>query len=122
MRGRLRLHEEAGAEYDAAFDWYLARNKDAAVQLSEEFERALADIARASAMGRRPARYEKISTKEISLHYCLPRVGVWRDPNRRGSPHEPQAGILEGAHLVVETKSGQNPVIPTARQDHPRSG
>jgi hypothetical protein len=27
------LHEEAAAEYDAAFDWYLQRSSDAALKL-----------------------------------------------------------------------------------------
>jgi plasmid stabilization system protein ParE len=41
------LHEEAAAEYDAAFDWYLQRSPDAALKLDTEFGRALAEIARA---------------------------------------------------------------------------
>jgi toxin ParE1/3/4 len=43
----LELHEEAGAEYDAAFDWYLERSQDAALQFNTEVDRALAEIARA---------------------------------------------------------------------------
>jgi plasmid stabilization system protein ParE len=41
------LHEEAAAEYDAAFDWYLQRSPDAALKLDAEFGRALAEIAQA---------------------------------------------------------------------------
>jgi toxin ParE1/3/4 len=43
----VELHEEAAAEYNAAFDWYLQRSPDAALKLDAEFERALAEIAQA---------------------------------------------------------------------------
>ena len=43
----VELHEEAGAEYDAAFDWYLKRNPDAAIKFDSEFDRALTEIGRA---------------------------------------------------------------------------
>ena len=43
----LELHEEAGAEYDAAFDWYLERSPDAALKFDSELNRAVAEIARA---------------------------------------------------------------------------
>jgi plasmid stabilization system protein ParE len=43
----VELHEEAAAEYDAAFDWYLARSPDAALKFDAEFDRALAEIAQA---------------------------------------------------------------------------
>ena len=43
----LELHEEAGAEYDAAFDWYLERSPDAALKFDAEFDRALAEIVQA---------------------------------------------------------------------------
>ena len=41
------LHEEAAAEYDAAFDWYLARSPDAALKFDAEFDRALVQVAQA---------------------------------------------------------------------------
>jgi plasmid stabilization system protein ParE len=41
----MELHEEAAAEYDAAFDWYLARSPDAALKLDKELDRALSEIA-----------------------------------------------------------------------------
>ena len=41
----LELHEEAAAEYDAAFDWYLERSPDAALKFDAEVDRALAQIA-----------------------------------------------------------------------------
>jgi plasmid stabilization system protein ParE len=41
------LHDEAGAEYDAAFDWYLQRSPDAALKFDAEVERATSEIAQA---------------------------------------------------------------------------
>lgn len=38
------FHEEAGAEYDAAFEWYLERSPDAALKFDAEVEHALAQI------------------------------------------------------------------------------
>ncbi len=43
----LDLHEEAAAEYDAAFDWYLQRSPDAALKFDAEFDRALTEIVQA---------------------------------------------------------------------------
>jgi len=43
----INLHEEAAADYDAAFDWYLERSPDAAGAFDTEFEHALAQIAQA---------------------------------------------------------------------------
>ena len=39
-----RFHPEAGAEYDAAFDWYLKRSPDAAFRFDAEVDRALSEI------------------------------------------------------------------------------
>jgi plasmid stabilization system protein ParE len=41
------FHDEAAAEYDAAFDWYLARSPDAALKFDAEVDRALAQIMQA---------------------------------------------------------------------------
>ena len=41
------VHDEAAAEYDAAFDWYLERSPDAAIKFDAEVERALAQIVQA---------------------------------------------------------------------------
>ena len=42
-----QFHQEATEEYDAAFDWYLERNQDAALRFDVEVDRALAEIAAA---------------------------------------------------------------------------
>jgi toxin ParE1/3/4 len=41
----VEFHDEAGVEYDVAFDWYLKRSPDAALMFDAEVNRALADIA-----------------------------------------------------------------------------
>jgi toxin ParE1/3/4 len=43
----VEFHEEASAEYDAAFDWYLDRSAEAALDFDAEVGRALGDIASA---------------------------------------------------------------------------
>lgn len=43
----VELHEEAAADYDAAFDWYLERSPAAARAFDTEFERALGQISQA---------------------------------------------------------------------------
>jgi len=42
-----KFHGQAAAEYDAAFDWYLARSPDAALKFDAEVDRALAQIIQA---------------------------------------------------------------------------
>jgi plasmid stabilization system protein ParE len=42
----LKFHEEAAAEYDSAFDWYLERNPDAALKFDAEVGDALSQILR----------------------------------------------------------------------------
>jgi toxin ParE1/3/4 len=40
----ITFHDEAAAEYDAAFDWYLARSPDAARRFDTEVQRALQQV------------------------------------------------------------------------------
>jgi toxin ParE1/3/4 len=42
-----RFHNEAAAEYDAAFEWYLERSPDAALRFDAEVDRALSQIIQA---------------------------------------------------------------------------
>ena len=43
----VELHDEASAEYDAAFDWYLRRSPDSALKFDAEVNRALVQIGHA---------------------------------------------------------------------------
>ena len=43
----IELHEEAAADYDAAFDWYLERSPDASRAFDTEFEYAVGKIMEA---------------------------------------------------------------------------
>jgi len=43
----LEFHEEAAAEYDAAFEWYLERSPDAALEFDAEVDRGLKQIIQA---------------------------------------------------------------------------
>ena len=43
-RSAARFHEEASAEYDAAFDWYLGHSADAARRFDVEVNRAISLI------------------------------------------------------------------------------
>ena len=43
----VEFHEEAAAEYDAAFDWYLEQSPDAALKFDAEVDRALAHLIQA---------------------------------------------------------------------------
>jgi toxin ParE1/3/4 len=42
-----QFHDEASAEYSAAFDWYLERSPDAALKFDAEVDHALAQIIKA---------------------------------------------------------------------------
>lgn len=44
---RVTLHDEAAADYDAAFDWYAQRSQDAALKFDAEVEHAIGEIVRA---------------------------------------------------------------------------
>ena len=46
-RSYVEFQGDAGAEYDAAFDWYGERSPDAALKFDAEFVRALAQISKA---------------------------------------------------------------------------
>jgi len=47
MIGEVRFHEDAGAEYEAAFEWYFLRSGFVASRFAEEVNRAIAMISEA---------------------------------------------------------------------------
>jgi toxin ParE1/3/4 len=47
MASEVRFHEEASAEYEAAFKWYFLRSEFAASRFVEEVNRAIRQVAEA---------------------------------------------------------------------------
>ena len=70
----VEIHQEAAAEYDAAFDWYLQRSEDAALAFDREVEKALSDIIQAPRRWPMGAR----STRRFLLRK-FPYVVVYRE-------------------------------------------
>jgi toxin ParE1/3/4 len=70
------FHDEASAEYDAAFDWYLERSPDAALRFDSEVQRAMDNIAGA------PRRWARASfgTRRFLLR-GFPFVLIYRERN-----------------------------------------
>jgi toxin ParE1/3/4 len=70
----VEIHEEAAAEYDAAFDWYLQRSPDAALAFDKEVDQAFVDIVKA------PGRWAigTNSTRRFILRK-FPYVVVYRE-------------------------------------------
>ena len=79
------FHQEATAEYDAAFDWYLARSPDAALKFDAEVDRALAQVIRAPqrwAVG--PHFTRRFLLRQFPFYPDLPRAKVGRNSGRCG--------------------------------------
>lgn len=71
---KITFHDEAAAEYDAAFDWYLARSPDAARRFDTEIHHALKQILQS------PKRWAVAPSG--TRHYLLrkfPFILVYRD-------------------------------------------
>jgi toxin ParE1/3/4 len=68
------FHEEAAAEYEAAFDWYLERSPDAAFKFDAELDRAIAQIIQS------PGRWAvgSYSTRRFLLRQ-FPFVLIYRE-------------------------------------------
>ena len=99
MRIRAHFHEEAGLEYDAAFDWYLARSPDAARKFDAEVKRAMTQIVEA------PTRWATglHSTRRFLLHR-FPFLLIYRILSREEFkssqfPREQKTQLLEGPAL-----------------------
>jgi toxin ParE1/3/4 len=70
----IEFHDEAAAEYDAAFDWYLNRSSDAARQFDIEFDRALTHIGE----GPRRWAFGPFNTRRYLLRH-FPFLLVYRE-------------------------------------------
>jgi toxin ParE1/3/4 len=76
----ITLHDEAAADYDSAFDWYLDHSATAAVRFDQAVERALTEIAQA------PQRWPRGShgTRRFLLHgfpYLLIYHEIYQETN-----------------------------------------
>jgi len=95
------FHDEATAEYESAFDWYLERGPDAAIGFDAEVDHALAQIIAAPrrwAAGPHSTRRFLLRKFPFTLIYRERASGGHSDS--RGCAHQPEAGILEGAALI----------------------
>jgi toxin ParE1/3/4 len=73
------FHEEAGAEYDAAFDWYLERSPQAALNFDAEVNRALVQIIQSPrrwASGSHSTRRFLLKQFPFILVYREQRTGI----------------------------------------------
>ena len=59
---KLRVHHEADADYEEAYDWYFAKRQDLAEDFSLAVEQAVAKVAEA------PLRFQEI---EPGIRRCL---------------------------------------------------
>jgi plasmid stabilization system protein ParE len=84
----VEFHEEAIAEYDAAFDWYLEQNPDTALKFDAEVDRALAQILQApQRWDDWPAFHSKVLAETISFYRALPSTRLRSNPDRGDRPH-----------------------------------
>jgi plasmid stabilization system protein ParE len=73
----VEFHDDAVAEYDAGFDWYLERSPDAALKFDAEMDRALATNLRGSqALGVRGSSHSSVSAKTIPICSNLSRGSI----------------------------------------------
>ena len=92
------FQEQAIADYDAAFDWYLARSQDGPLKFDAEVDRALAETSSCSpSLGSRLVLYSQVLAETISFHSNLPRTAFCGHSDRSGCPHCPKARLLEEA-------------------------
>ena len=102
----LDIHDEAGAEYDAAFEWYLARSPDSARKFDVEMNRALEQILLAPrrwAVGSHDTRTFLLS--RFPFAGCLSRIGKWSNSGYRLRPLQPETRILERQNLTAEDQA-----------------
>lgn len=95
----VELHDDAVAEYDAAFDWYLERSSDAAVRFDAEVDRALSEIIQSPkrwALG----SHQEVPAKAFPLCSGLSRVEFRRNLDSCASAYQPKGRILEVAVLA----------------------
>jgi len=100
-----KFHGQAAAEYDAAFDWYLARSPDAALKFDAEVDRALAQIIQAPQRWAVGPLYSKVLAQTI-LFCDLAGTDFVKHSDGGGCAHLREAGILEAVAVATRGKSG----------------
>jgi plasmid stabilization system protein ParE len=95
------FHEEGGAEYDAAFDWYLEHSPDAAVRFDAEVDRGVAQIVKAPQRWAAGSHYSQVLAQTVSFHSDLPGTHFSEHSDRSRCPHQPEAWVLEAAAVAV---------------------
>jgi len=111
LRNRVEFHDQAGAEYDAAFDWYLERSPDAALRFDAEVSRALKLITRS------PGRWALGShdTRRFLLRQ-FPFILVYRELSDGhiqvlAVAHEQETRVLEESSLAAVLKVQTMPFL-----------
>jgi ParE toxin of type II toxin-antitoxin system, parDE len=73
---KLEFHEEAAAEYDAAFEWYLSRSPDAAQRFDAEVEHALIQVVQDPKRGH-------LVRSVLDVIYCGDFLFLWFTENEQ---------------------------------------
>jgi toxin ParE1/3/4 len=74
----VEFHDEAAAEYDAAFDWYMQRSSDSALRFDSEVAKAITQISQSPkrwAAGSHGTRRFLLRQFPFILIYCERQAG-----------------------------------------------
>jgi hypothetical protein len=97
-----KFHDEAASEYDAAFDWYLARSPDGALKFDAEVDRALAEIMQApQRWAVAPCSPRRFLLRQFPYYSDLPGTDVSGHSDRGGCSHQPEPRIPEAATVAT---------------------
>src|SRR5437764_7991354 len=134
----VEFHDDAAAEYDAAFDWYRERSPDAALKFDAEVDRAIAQIAEAPQRWASAAHstrrfllrrfpfvliYRERASGDIQIA-AAPTLAASRDTGSSGCSHS----ALTGSHSLQvfpksgNTDKGQKPRPVSAKNAETRTG
>lgn len=96
----LEIHDEAAAEYDAAFEWYLERSPESAARFDQEVHRALTQIVsmpRSWAPGIKNTR--RFEGTKFSIRRSLSRADTHSLTGPGFCALQPPSRILDGTTL-----------------------
>ena len=96
----VRVHPEAEAESDGAFEWYWARSSSAGMGFDAALRDAFGNLRRSPKMCA-PYLY---GTRRVMLHrypyFVVFRKTARKDRDRRRSPRQAPSGLLARANLI----------------------